>query len=285
MARPKKTEVNNSSAANEKEGVLLESVEEKSVEQTENVGNKIIESETFPVEKTEDAKDGVCKQIDWKLKIPTEHITLNREFWSKKNVNIYSLSEEEREDLKKRSPEQGLLIKLSGFREVARARGIEKIDSELVYFSPKHVAVKCTILFQPSNENPLGLSVSAIANASTENTNGDFSKFLETIAENRAFLRAVKNALNIYILGQDELPVEVNEIVIDQEATPSLHNMYKEMLSDMGYTFTHVKNTLMKKQDEYPGCENWEKIEDIPQSVILVLIQKAKNKKNKESDS
>ena len=54
----------------------------------------------------------------------------------------------------------------------------------------------------------------SIANATTHNTNGFAAKFLECIAENRAFVRAVRNFLGIHIVGADEIDSSRNKAPI-----------------------------------------------------------------------
>ena len=44
-----------------------------------------------------------------------------------------------------------------------------------------------------------------MANATFNNTSSFATKFLETIACNRAFVRAVRNFLNVHIVGDDEI--------------------------------------------------------------------------------
>ena len=51
----------------------------------------------------------------------------------------------------------------------------------------------------------------SIANATTHNTNGFAAKFLECIAENRAFVRTVRNFLGVHIVGADEIDSSKNK--------------------------------------------------------------------------
>ena len=72
--------------------------------------------------------------------------------------------------------------------------------------SEEHVAVICTIKFTGNYEtswNPV--IVEDMANATINNTSDFGQIFLETIACNRAFVRCVRNFLNVHIVGDDEI--------------------------------------------------------------------------------
>lgn len=99
-----------------------------------------------------------------------------------------------------------LLIKLGGIKELARLRGFSNISYEVVKCEIDHVAVICKITFLPNYEtNNESITFQDIANATIENTNSFAKKFLETIACNRAFVRCVRNFLNVHIVGDDEI--------------------------------------------------------------------------------
>ena len=69
-----------------------------------------------------------------------------------------------------------------------------------------HVAVSCNITYLPNYEtNFKEVTFSDVANATIENTSSFAKKFLETIACNRAFVRCVRNFLNVHIVGDDEI--------------------------------------------------------------------------------
>ena len=60
-------------------------------------------------------------------------------------------------------------------------------------------------LFLGSALQQVALLYTDVANASSRNTDAFCSKFLETIACNRAFVRSVRNYLNVHIVGADEI--------------------------------------------------------------------------------
>ena len=68
-----------------------------------------------------------------------------------------------------------------------------------------YVTAKCRIAWLPNYESLCGLEYEDVANATLDNTDSFGAKFLETIACNRAFVRCVRNYLNIHIVGADEI--------------------------------------------------------------------------------
>lgn len=105
-----------------------------------------------------------------------------------------------------------LLIKLSGIKELAKLRGFKSITYDFVKCEIDHVAVTCSMEFlgnYETNNNPVIFQDSA--NATIDNTNSFAKKFLETIACNRAFVRCVRNFLNVHIVGDDEIDKSDNK--------------------------------------------------------------------------
>jgi hypothetical protein len=112
----------------------------------------------------------------------------------------------------------------------------------------------------------------SIANATTINTNGFAAKFLECIAENRAFVRCVRNFLNIHIVGSDEIdsskdkaPVEVVNSSLIKDISPQ--GILKEKA---GVDFDSFKGLLREwyKTNAYTNdpeiIKKWEDYKDVP---------------------
>lgn len=221
-------------------------------------------------------------KIDWKQYIPREYIVLNREAFAKKGIIIDDLSPEEQTDLKETCHESCLLVLLAGFKTVAEIRGWRSCDCSLVESRPGYVAVKCEIEFLPNMDDWQGKKVSALANATTENTDGVFQNYLERIAENRAFICAVKAGLGINILGADELPVkEVDIIVSAKQDGPKIQDALRRKLEKIGMTEQELLEKLRKRINEYPQAREWQKISDIPPQTAMVLLGKIEKKTEK----
>lgn len=136
--------------------------------------------------------------VNWRTMIKDEYLFPNKSWFElrKKDMprSIDGLADHQ------------LLIKLGGIKELARLRGFSNISYEVVKCEIDHVAVICKITFLPNYEtNGESITFQDIANATIENTNSFAKKFLETIACNRAFVRCVRNFLNVHIVGDDEI--------------------------------------------------------------------------------
>lgn len=135
--------------------------------------------------------------VDWRAMIKEEHLFPNKSWFElrKKDVprSIEGLKDHQ------------LLIKLSGIKELARLRGFDSVSFETVKCELDHVAVKCVMSFIPNYETGERVVYEDMANATLDNTSSFAKKFLETIACNRAFVRCVRNFLNVHIVGDDEI--------------------------------------------------------------------------------
>ncbi len=136
--------------------------------------------------------------VNWRAMIKDEHLFPNKSWFElRKKETPRSIS-----GLK----DHQLLIKLSGIKELAKLRGFSSVVYETVKCEQDHVAVSCAINFSPNYEtNSESILFEDMANATFNNTSSFATKFLETIACNRAFVRAVRNFLNVHIVGDDEI--------------------------------------------------------------------------------
>ena len=135
--------------------------------------------------------------VNWRAMIKDEHLFPNKDWFSSRNKDCPRSSEG--------LGDHQLLIKLGGIKELARLRGFNSISFETVKCELDHVAVKCRISFIPNYETTEMVVFEDMANATHDNTSSFAQKFLETIACNRAFVRCVRNFLNIHIVGDDEI--------------------------------------------------------------------------------
>lgn len=136
--------------------------------------------------------------VNWRAMIGSEHLYPNKDWFESRN-KAAPQSIEGLED-------HQLLIKLSGIKELAKLRGISNVRYEVIESTSERAVVVCNIDFIPNYETALEkVSFSSMANATLDNTSGFGNKFLEAIAENRAFVRTIRNFLNIHIVGADEI--------------------------------------------------------------------------------
>lgn len=221
--------------------------------------------------------------FDWRSLIPSKYIEINNLWFTENGIDPSKLSDENKEELKAtRCKEEDLIIRLGGFKHLAHVRGIESVVYKVVHSEKDRVSTVCTIKFLPANLTDQDGKVfsfpsqtfSGAANANIENTSYPFSMFLESMAENRSFIRAVKSAFNINILGAEELQIEPQARQTDllgDEGTVSPQETLSLMIAGGGKTFADLKSNLIKKGWE--GQENWNNFQDIPSDQCCLIME------------
>lgn len=133
--------------------------------------------------------------IDWRKMVNDEHLFPNAQaFNGDPPRSIEGI------------PDHKLLIKLAGIKELAKLRGFSDVSYQVAKCELDHVAVICRIKFTPNYETDNKVvEFQDVANATLDNTHDFGQSFLETMACNRSFVRAVRNFLNIHIVGADEI--------------------------------------------------------------------------------
>jgi hypothetical protein len=115
----------------------------------------------------------------------------------------------------------------------------------------------------------------SLADASTSNTKSFARFFLAAIAENRAFVRCVRNFLKINIVSQEELgDVKVLDEAVAVENPTSPHNLLEKIMKDKGINFETLKERLVK--EKFEKVDDIKAISDIPKAKIFELIERIK---------
>ena len=221
--------------------------------------------------------------VNWRAMIKEEFLYPNKDWFAsrKKDVptSVEGLSDKQ------------LLIMLGGIKELAKMRGYHSIDFTVTNVSSDYVTAKCQIDWIENYESAnIGIypRYTDVANATLSNTDNFCAKFLETIACNRAFVRCVRNYLNIHIVGADEIDKSKganNSNTVEYDAssdsamlplTPS-GTLQKALKEDNGVkSFDEFKALLraLWKENIYRNEEaaHWESYEDIPAKECRKLI-------------
>lgn len=210
--------------------------------------------------------------IDWRAMVKEEHLFPNKLWFERFNKPIPKTIE----GLK----DYQLLIKLSGIKELARLRGFTSCTYETVKCEQDHVAVSCSMQFIANYEtNNHPILFEDMANATIHNTSSFAKKFLETIACNRAFVRCVRNFLNIHIVGMDE--IDTSEQSKTQESVSpsfSVHSTLEKFAKEnIGCsTFDCFKEYLLnlKESNQYINSEasSWSSYQEIPSKEARILL-------------
>ena len=223
--------------------------------------------------------------VDWRSMIKPEFLYPNKGWFDMRNQEMPSSID----GLK----DNQLLIMLGGIKDLARLRGFHNVAFEVENVSEGYVTAKCTIdwignyesgdtAYDGTNTN---VSYQDIANATFENTDSFCEKFLETIACNRAFVRCVRNFLNVHIVGADEIdksPSTPSKATSAQKSssfvpvTPS-GLLEKNLMDRHGIdTFDGFKDLLrdLWKSEKYinESVKDWNNFADIPAKEARKLI-------------
>ena len=219
--------------------------------------------------------------VNWRAMIKPEFLYPNRGWFEARNKPIPSSIEG--------LDDKQLLIMLGGIKELAKMRGYCGVDFDINNVSDGYVTAKCTIHWHQNYEsvNEYSTTYVDVANATLANTDAFCAKFLETIACNRAFVRCVRNYLNIHIVGADEIDKSQGAgqaVEADAIATPitPVDLLEKTLREKHGVdSFESCKKVLrdLWKDDKYrnESAAEWDSFADIPakeaRKLIVVLNQ------------
>ncbi len=155
-------------------------------------------------------KDGDTNRIDWLRMIKPEYLVFNTQQKDKIEAQygkpLSELKVTEVED-------KYLLILLAGLKEVAALRGYMSVNVRTEESTIDNCVVTTHITWIPNVEtNGDIVSYGDVAGANKNNTMpigknklGEYVWYLETIAANRSFCRAVRSFLGIHIVARDEI--------------------------------------------------------------------------------
>ena len=211
--------------------------------------------------------------VNWRAMINSEHLYPNKDWFEMRKMPMPNSIEG--------LDDSQLLIKLGGIKELAKLRGFHNVTYDITESSDSRVVVQCMINWIENYESSCSQTFASIANATTSNTNGFAAKFLECIAENRAFVRTVRNFLGIHIVGADEIdssknkaPIEVATASVAKDISPQ--GILKEKA---GTDFDSFKGCLRAwyKTGAYKHdpevIKTWDDYKDIPAKECRKLLK------------
>ena len=206
--------------------------------------------------------------VNWRAMIKNEHLFPNRGWFESRGKDVPNSAQ----GLK----DHQLLIKLSGIKELARLRGFSSLSFWAERCEENHVAITCNMTFIPNYETgDKEITFQDMANATLENTSSFATKFLETIACNRAFVRCVRNFLNVHIVGDDEIDKSDNSPSASKEHLSSALSPHS-VLEKKFIVFDELKSKLRElwSANKYKNddVKKWTDFSDIPPKEARILI-------------
>ncbi len=213
--------------------------------------------------------------VNWRAMIKEEFLYPNKGWFDSRNQPVPT-SPEGLED-------KQLLIMLGGIKELAKMRGYSTVAFDVVHSSDGYVTAKCMINWNKNYETQYEVVYEDYANATLANTDNFCAKFLETIACNRAFVRCVRNYLNIHIVGADEIdkskgaPAQTYESDSEFSITTPVDLLQKTLRDKHSVeSFDDCKELLRElwKSDKYRNedAKEWSSYKDIPTKEARKLI-------------
>lgn len=203
--------------------------------------------------------------IDWRKMIKPEHLVPNKQVFERANKPIPSTIEG--------LLDKELLILLAGIKELAFVRGFTKVSYKVVSPSKDYVVAVCEIDWIPNYETiNVPVTSSGIGDAHPFNTTSFGKLYLGPIAENRAFVRCVRQFLRINIVSQEEVVESSAEIPSEDPATALL----RETAQKYKITFELIKDKLVKEKVE--NANEFRSFADIPKIKQFELIERIKRK-------
>jgi len=215
--------------------------------------------------------------IDWRAMIKPEFLYPNKDWFTRRNKPV--------PDSVDGLDDRQLLIMLGGIKELAKLRGYCGVQFKVDNVSDGYVTAKCTIHWHENYEtvNSYSTTYEDVANATLANTDAFCAKFLETIACNRAFVRCVRNYLNVHIVGADEIDKSNeadNSVTVEHYDTPAItpNDLLEKILKSKHNvkSYNDFKDVLRSlwKQETYRNedAKNWSSFKDISAKDARKLI-------------
>ena len=174
--------------------------------------------------------------------------------------------------------DKDLLILLNGIKDLSDLRGYKSVTYKTITASPEYVCISCNIKWTPNFENEgREIEFESIGDASLNNTESFAKLYLGPIAENRAFVRCVRNFLRIAVLGKDEIGVSTNNHKDEEKKDTKQLKMFKDVMEKKKITWEHIKHKL-KNEEKYKDrySDDWKGAEDLPKDVMFDFLERMK---------
>ncbi len=223
-------------------------------------------------------KGGLIEGVDY---VFNEDNTINWRAMVKSEYLVPDRSKTSETDITKLADNQ-LIILIGGIKELAQIRGYTSVKYDVKCPSPEYVVTTCTIDWIPNYETEgKAVTFSSVGDASPHNTNSFARNFLGPIAENRAFVRCVRNFLKINIVTREELKESeasftprqsTSDEVSDSETLSPPYNLLDAAMKAKSISLANVKKRL--SDEGYEKVIN--ELEDIPKVKVFELIERIK---------
>ena len=206
--------------------------------------------------------------IDWRAMLKPEHLYPNRAYFERRNQAI--------PDSVKHQEDTQVLVLLGGLKELAKVRGYSSVSFDTVTAQADYVCTVCRINWSPNYETEMKeVEFSDMGDAHPYNTNDFAMYYLAAIAANRAFVRCVRNFLNIDIVGKDEIgitPRKNASVSVENITDPKY--LLSSLMKDNSIPFSIIKQILVDQ--DVKGADGFSSVSDVPNLKAFELVEQLK---------
>lgn len=197
-------------------------------------------------------------RVNWRKLIKQEYLVPIK---GTKEVDITKLQDKD------------LMILLQGIKELADLRGYKSVTYKIITASPEYCCVSCNIKWISNYENEgREIEFESIGDASLNSTDSFARLYLGAIAENRAFVRCVRNFLRIGIVGKDEMGNPENGKSESKQNIKQV-SLLKDLMDKKGVSYNLIEKKL---KEEGKWKEEYKTVDELPPEIILNFIERLK---------
>ncbi len=207
--------------------------------------------------------------VDWRAMVNSDFIVMNKDAAKKAGFDLETASDEDKRAKMLEWNDDKKIILLGGLRDLAKIRGFLKVDQEVKRTDGIATAV-CSITWIPNFETDYKeVTYTAVGSATDQTIPFPYSQYLESIASNRAFCRAVREYLGILVVSDEELNPSGEDVKVkggDADPWASI----KSKCENKGIDFPTLKTWMEGHGMSIPSSCN--SIESIPQNMIFNVL-------------
>ena len=203
----------------------------------------------------------------WRDIIDKKYLYVNRQYFIDRNQDVPRMS--------KKLKDEEILIKLGGIRQLLNHVGYSSVKFEIHDAQKDHVAATCVITFLPE-----GKEVTYSGVASVHEGNADFfsQSYAAAVCSNRAFVRCVRNFLNINVVCDEELNPEEREEGHTQSSLPvNPRAILAKTLDKNNLTLKDFKDKYLSKHMKDDEMEEIVDVTQLDERLCFVLIKEIRS--------
>jgi len=213
-------------------------------------------------------------RVDWAKLIEEKYFVPNKKYFEDRNKPIPSTTEGLTDAQK--------LVLLAGYKSLADIRGFKSVKFISLGGGENYVRLSCEIVWNGNFETGYqDITFSSTGDGTIYNTDKFGKLYLGQMAENRAFLRNVRNFLRIPILGKEEAfdldkdsgNSEFPEDNGNSQVT-SPHFVLERKMEEKGISFERIKKRLIAEGKNEEEVNSWITIKDMPKDIVVEILGK-----------